>query len=206
MFATVRPVLLLLAFAAAACFGIIWLIRTGPAKPAADPDPDPIPAAAQVQPPAREPEPVRPPTRPTIPAYKTVDETMREIDLWNAYEKNVIGADRDYLGKVLHLKLTGKILKDDAGYFVGGDVVAPGAMTNAQLARLSPKERDWYRNGYPPNIICRIHPLAANMFATMTPGRMEVIGICKGRRTDPNVWQGFVVELADCIPASQRQP
>jgi hypothetical protein len=74
----------------------------------------------------------------------------------------------------------------------------PTGLTPEQLATQSDKERKWFSEGYPPNVICRIAPDQVEAFADLKPNRQcTVRGVCEGKR-DADVGGGYVVTFSDC--------
>src|SRR4051794_18549983 len=103
--------------------------------------------------------------------------------LWNEYDDNEVAADRKYLGKVVELQVGGKLAKDARGYFLGGEVVGRALLPASQAQRMSPRDQKWYNEGYPPNVLCHIHPAALEPFESPAPGTIcTVRGVCKGKR------------------------
>jgi len=150
-------------------------------------------------PPKKEESPIRPPVKEEPPPRKE-EPPVKVMALWNAYEKNAIAADEQYKGKWLrltdHVK---KITPDSVGFAVVGEV---GGVSRAEYARMTPQERKWFDEGYPPNVVCQINPDHKSGFTKAQPGKpFTVIGRCAGVRKDPDVWMGRIIVLEDCRAA-----
>lgn len=156
-----------------------------PAKVAIDPKPTPPPAVAKLPPPAAKPKPIKVET------------------LFDAFDLDAAKAKAQYVNQPLSLVVRGKVAHDAEGkaYF-GGVVGKPSGMSAADLAKLTPRERNWETNGYPPSVLCY---LAADQTAAFEglPAERDVTltGVCRGRRDDAGAFMGFVVVLRDCIVA-----
>ena len=126
--------------------------------------------------------------------------------LWEEYGNNAVQADAKYKDK--SIKLTGSVASvrtDEKGrYFVGFSVVASGAVSKATYDAMSPQQKKWFNEGYPPNVVCYIAAEAKAAFAAAKPETMiELIGTCRGMKSDDSVWRGYVVVLEDCKLAPQ---
>jgi hypothetical protein len=129
--------------------------------------------------------------------------TVNAVDLFQEFAKNELAADERYNGKTI--RVSGSLLgakKDAKGrYAAGFEVFAMTGLSPAAYARLSPKEKQWFREGhYPPNVLCYIDPDAQGQFAKLpAESNATIIGRCVGRRQDSEVPDGYVVVLEDCI-------
>jgi hypothetical protein len=131
-----------------------------------------------------------------------IPETQADAgQLWDAYEENAIAADQKYKGKVIRIKGTvSRITSDTIGF---GKVEAAG-LSPAAYARLTPQEKKWFKEGYPPNIVCKIDPRFREQFAQAKRDKpFALIGRCLGSFPDANVYKGMVVKLEDCRPAKE---
>jgi hypothetical protein len=124
------------------------------------------------------------------------------IALWQDYGNNAIGADAKYRDKTIQIdgSVEGVHAGEGGRYYVGLAVVSAGAVTQAELAQMSPKQRKWFDEGYPPNVVCYLDPAAKKAFADLKrDSGVTVLGRCKGMKKDPDVWGGYVVVLEDCV-------
>jgi hypothetical protein len=133
------------------------------------------------------------------PAEPTPVVSTTAVELWEAYGRNGLAADAEYKGR--HVRISGGvrlIQQDEKGrYFVGFSIVEPAVLTAAQYNRLSPKERKWYDEGYPPNVVCYLAPSHSGDFASVKVGQaITIIGKVVGRKQG-DVWMGYLVEVED---------
>jgi hypothetical protein len=126
---------------------------------------------------------------------------VRYVFLWEEYGENQIAADKKYKSKVVELLITPEyVRKDDKSgrFYVGAPTVDRAILSPAEYRRLSPKQRKWYDEGYPANVLCYIPAANQDAFAKPLPKdelvriRARVIG-----RKKADVFQGYVVELED---------
>jgi hypothetical protein len=130
--------------------------------------------------------------------------TIGATDLWQEYGQNALQADQKYKGKTVRIKGgVGKIWPDESGrYMIGLMAPEPGAATDAELSRMSAQERQWFNDGYPPNVIGNIADEAKDHFAALKSGSpVEVLGVCKGMTKTRDVWKGYIVTIDRCILA-----
>src|SRR5947208_190955 len=75
-----------------------------------------------------------------------------------------------YAGKVVEVRAHGRVAKDSLGrpYF-GAEVVKP--REGRPSARLSPEERRWEVEGYPPSVRCYLTPEQAAALEEVPAGR-----------------------------------
>jgi hypothetical protein len=86
------------------------------------------------------------------------------------------------------------------GFRVTGDQI----LSTAAYARLSSQEKQWYNQGYPPNVVCYLAPEALGAFAALKKGSpVRVVARCKGKRKDDSVWSGQKVVLEECVLAPE---
>jgi hypothetical protein len=187
----------LLAAAVGAFVLIVWMmepedpnrVADDPAAKVSSPD-DAAPEAAGD--PAGGPAP-GPPPGPEVVAELT------SLALWEAYQTNAIGADRRYAGKFVRLTGRAEVIRkaDDGRYLIGFGIVSPAGLFPEQFNALSPREKKWFREGYPPNVVCYLHPDHAAKFADFKPGAsVTVTARVKGsERAD--AWMDMVVVLTD---------
>jgi hypothetical protein len=118
--------------------------------------------------------------------------------LWKEYGENEAVADARYRGKTIEFKFSGKLQPDGDGWALVAPMFEPTALSPEQLAHQSQKERKWFSDGYPPNVICRIAPDQIEAFADRMPNSPCTIrGVCEGKR-DADVGGGYVVTFSDC--------
>src|SRR5207249_9191161 len=77
--------------------------------------------------------------------------------VWSDYGENAVKADSFYKGKYVQLKGEVRCVQTDANgrYYVG--FVAPvdfGGVSKARYNRMTPQEKKWFNEGFPPNVIC----------------------------------------------------
>jgi hypothetical protein len=123
-------------------------------------------------------------------------------DFFLAYEKNELGTDVQYKDKAIqiHGEVTNLQTDSSGRYYVGFKCIELTASSQAALNRMSPQERKWVREGAPPNVLGYISSDAIQNFSKVEPGAgIRIIGRCKGRKPDPNVWKGYVVILEECL-------
>src|SRR6266566_3092779 len=91
--------------------------------------------------------------RPSSEEGRSSEEPPIRIDvgqLWGAYRTNAIAADERYKGKTLEVTGSiGRITSDAVGFVM---ISFPG-LDNAQYNRLTPREKRWFNEGFPPNVV-----------------------------------------------------
>jgi len=147
-----------------------------------------------------------PPTYPAFDPAKAVTEISAD-HLFDAYLENPIAADARYKNKPI--RITGYVTavgKDKQGrQYVGLGPFVAHPVSPEELAKKSPREQKWLREGYPPNVICYVDPAKQAEFAKVKPKKLDsdliVVGLVQGERKDPNVRLGVVVTVANCVVA-----
>jgi hypothetical protein len=144
------------------------------------------------------------------PQKKPLGEPVAKLkaqQLFYEYGENELAADGRYAGKTLCI--SGELhaaKKDSQGRYCVGFVTMefPG-MSERAYAKLSPRDKKWFNEGYPPNVVCYIDPDAQGAFAKL-PAMSEraIIGRCVGRHADSEVGRGYIVVLEDCILGEAR--
>src|SRR5439155_18219364 len=148
--------------------------------------PPPTPAAAN-PPPDRPATAAPPPPPPTPPAAA---ESVSAVKLWDAFDLDPTAAAAKYAGKVVEVRAHGRVAKDSLGrpYF-GAEVVKP--REGRPSARLSPEERRWEVEGYPPSVRCYLTPEQAAALEEVPAGREVVIRrTCVGRKDIQDGYRG----------------
>jgi hypothetical protein len=132
--------------------------------------------------------------------------------LFAEYSENELAADKKYKNKEIVLR--GNFEKidraPDGRYRLCYGIVAVSAVEPWQYATMSARERKWFNEGYPPNVLVCVAKGHEQSFSTVkafTPVlvRARVVGV----RRDPDVFGGFVVELerakfVEMVPAPNR--
>src|SRR5262249_19129034 len=73
--------------------------------------------------------------------------------------------------------------------------------TLEELKQRPERERRWHKEGFPPNVVCRVAAGTDVDFTSLRPGdRVELIGRVVGRKT-ADVWHDYVVLLDACRSA-----
>ncbi len=163
-----------------------------PERPAAPPreNPPPTPQPAPPQP---------PPPPPPTPA-----ETLSAVRLWDTFDLDPAAAAARFNGKVVEVTGRGKVGKNSLGrpYF-GIEVVSP--RPGRPTSRMTPAERRWEKEGYPPSVRCYFAPEQAAALEKLSPGQEVVIrGTCTGRKNMEDVYRGYIVELDDCTVVTPK--
>ncbi len=96
------------------------------------------------------------------------------------YAENAAAADLKYTGKIVELRVAGRVGKDERGrYFVG--CIFPGEGVDYQA------------------VVCYLAPAAVARAAAAQPGSgLRICGRCLGRRDDERGYQGFLVVVEGC--------
>jgi hypothetical protein len=174
-------------------------VNARPAEVMADPQPSapaprPQPAAPKEQPKAAD----TPPAPDNKPLGRPV-AFMHAWELWRAYGANEAKADLDYSGKVVELVISGKVAKDAQGNYLLGSAPEAAGVSPRTYQQMSPLEKKRYNEGYPPNILAYFGSDRLKDFANLKPGQSCVVkGICRGKRQDADVYQGYTVSLERC--------
>lgn len=129
--------------------------------------------------------------------------------LFQEYDANPIAADAKYKGKYIQVEFSHdiKIFQDSEGRnCIGSPAVASVGVSEFQFAMMSPQERQWHVQGYPPNVVCVLADDATQEAATLTPEhKVGIVGKVVGRK--PAIaWKGFAVQLTDCGDLSIQEP
>jgi hypothetical protein len=132
------------------------------------------------------------------PGGQESSASISALELWQEYGSNALAADAKYKnGQVV---MSGGVhdigRAKDGRYYVGFYVVVASAVDEFTYANMSARERKWWAEGYPPNVVCYLAKDAKEDFAGVQPGdkirvRAKVVGM---KQTD-DVWQGYLVEL-----------
>jgi hypothetical protein len=173
--------------------------KVEPTKPAAEPLP-PVDLPKPIK--LKKAEENKPePPKPAPPKEdRTIVASVNAPSLWMEYLDNAIAADAKYRGKCV--QITGnvrEVRKDAKGqYYLGFSCVSPGGATRASLARMDEKQRRWFNEGYPPNVVCYITPGHEGAFATVKQDhRIVVVGRPADTRQE-DVYMGTVLVVEDC--------
>ena len=133
--------------------------------------------------------------------------TFAAPGLFEEYEKNALAADAKYKDRPVEVAgIVGKVEADaQRRYFVGFVIIEYPGVSQARYNRMTPQEKKWYNEGYPPNVIGYISPQVQADFAQLKKGdSVRIVGRCKGRQhVGPSVWKDFVVILDDCVLAKE---
>jgi hypothetical protein len=136
---------------------------------------------------------------PTKPVEPKPVASLNVVTLWEEFLHNGLAADTKYKDKYVEISGGVRVIQNDAKgrYFVGFEIVSPAALTQGQYNRLSPMEKKWFREGYPPNVVCYLSSEAQQSFASIKPGqRIKVVAkVIGSKRAD--VWRDVMVELED---------
>ena len=131
-------------------------------------------------------------------AAREPSASISAVALWQQYGSNALAVDAKY--KDRELLMSGGVHEvgkaRDGRYYVGFYVVLSGAVDESTYDNMSARERRWWAEGYPPNVICYLAKGSEQDFAGVQPGdnvrvRAKVVGV---KQTD-DVWRGYIVEL-----------
>ncbi len=150
------------------------------------------------------------PGLPVVAAPKAAEEKkplpqpaaiVTAYQLWEEYGDNALGTDARYKGKPVQVTgVVKKIQQADGRYFVGLEVIRRYFVTKYAYATMTPQERKWCDEGYPPNVICYIGQNGRDRFAKLKElDEVQIVGVCQGSKKDHDVWKGYIVILEDCI-------
>jgi hypothetical protein len=145
-------------------------------------------------------------SKPTSPDSQTSEAVKPDLqaqagELWHAYEDNAIAADRKYRGKWVRVKGTVSRITSDT---IGFGIIEAAGISRAAYSRLTPQEKKWFREGYPPNVVCKIDPRFREQFAEANRDKSFIlVGRCTGSAEDPDAWKGMIVTLEDCRPVKE---
>jgi len=145
-----------------------------------------------------------PPSAVVEPAVPVSDDinpvaTLSAVELWGAFEKNADEGDAKYKGKWVNI--SGNVVaatKEGNTVSVGLQVATGTALRVEELKDLSDRERRWYKEGFPPNVVCYSAVGAEGRLAALRRGdRVELAGLVVGRKT-ADVWHDYIVLLEGC--------
>jgi hypothetical protein len=184
-----------------------------PVEPRPDPAPEqPTTTRPDPDPPAPTPTPANPPTPPTPenppvkpapapqpPPPPAPAATLTAVKLWDAFDLDEEAAKARYVGKVLEVSGHGRVAKNSLGRpFFGMEVVSP--RPGRPTARLTPAERRWEKEGYPPSVRCYLTPDQEAALEKLSPGQPVILrGTCVGRKNMEDVYRSYIVELDNCV-------
>jgi hypothetical protein len=127
--------------------------------------------------------------------------------VWNDFEENQFAAETTYKGKwVEMLGTVSKIESRDGVPVVGFGVVIAVGMDPHEYARLTPQEKKWFNEGYPPNVVVVMDRESGPDVAKLKKDQIvSVVAKCVGASKSPDVWHGFVVEFSGgkVVPAAK---
>lgn len=129
-----------------------------------------------------------------------VAATVGASKLWGDFGDNEIAAGQKYKDKKIKVAGTVDRIAED---HIGFGVVARALLSEADYRRLPAKERKWYDDGYPPNVVCYLAPGAEKQAALLKKGsEVELVGRCVGKKSG-DVFMGYLVVLEGCqvVPA-----
>jgi hypothetical protein len=150
---------------------------------------------------ASAPQPPSPIVDPPVPVSDDTNPvaTLSAAELWDAFGKNTDDADARYKGK--WVKISGNVVaatRDGNTVSVGLQVATGTALTIEELKDLPDRERRWYKEGFPPNVVCYSAKGAEGRLAALRRGdRVELVGRVVGRKA-ADVWHDYIVLLEGC--------
>jgi hypothetical protein len=139
----------------------------------------------------QDPIPPKPPTPPPPAA------SVSAVTLWDAFDLDPASAGDRFTGKLVEVMARGRLGRDTIDRpFFGAEVVKPRGRTKG---RMTDQEKQWERDGYPPNVRCYLSAEQAAALAN-APADKDVVlrGICTGRKERDDVYRGYIVELDNC--------
>jgi hypothetical protein len=144
---------------------------------------------------------------------RTPIAVVHAISLFQEYDQNPIAADAKYKDKYITLRLNAeRIFQDSQGRnCVGQPAIIAGSLSEFEFASLPARERRWFTNGYPANIVCVIADESLQDAAKIQQQNQgTLIGKVAGRRA-AEAYREFVVELVDCtslqfVPPPPQEP
>jgi hypothetical protein len=146
------------------------------------------------------PPPPPPPERKewTPPPRGEPTDTVDAADLWKAYGENRVQADLRFKDKWLFVTGVGDLMRDDSEDRDYISLLKP-TLAGKPITSLTAKERKWLKQGAPASVLGYIRPGSEKPFVKVKAGtRIEVIGLCQGRREDEKVWRNYTVDLLYC--------
>jgi hypothetical protein len=137
-------------------------------------------------------------------ANKPPEEVVQltAVELFDAYGKDVIAADRQYTGKTIELaNVQGMVQKDGEGryYLVAADSMRMVKRADQGVRIMSVRE---YENNlqaqalntqYLPGIALYLEPKTAEDFSGLGNNLVTVRGVCKGMKADPKTEPAYFV-------------
>lgn len=122
------------------------------------------------------------------------------------YDTNTLAADGKYKDKFVEVLGRVRIISksEDGKPYIGFEVMAFTPIDPREYNNLPERERRWFDEGaYPANVIGFIDSVAVDQFTPLKQNQtVKVVGKVIGRKSNPEVWHGYVVELTDCRLAS----
>jgi hypothetical protein len=182
-------------------------VDLSPNIPDERPTPVPTPNPANVRPiPPAKAGPDKPPIpapidKPPPPPLSAPVASIAADTLWDAFDLGATFAAR-YTGKVVEVKARGRVARDsiDRPYF-GAVVVKPRGRTTP---RMTPEEKQWEKDGYPPSVRCYLSPEQAATLEKREDQDVVLRGICIGRKDRDDVYRGYIVELDNCVVVAPK--
>src|SRR5215510_9431993 len=132
----------------------------------------------------------QPPSALVEPAMPVSDDinpvaTLSAVELWGAFGKNADDGDARYKGK--WVKISGNVVaatKEGNAVSVGLQVATGTALSVDELKDLTDRERRWYKEGFPANVVCYSAAGSEGRLASLRRGdRVELVGLVVGRKT-----------------------
>jgi hypothetical protein len=126
------------------------------------------------------------------------------VAIWQDYGTNAPKADREYKGKLIEFRGSGKVKVDPKGNYVFGVSASSfGSLPlRVPLQDKSPeieREQKWSTEGVPPQVLCTIARDEQTKFAELGANDTAIlVGRCLGRRQQDGVPQGYVVLFDEC--------
>jgi len=121
--------------------------------------------------------------------------------LWEEYGGNVLQADVECKGK--YFQVTGIVrcvASDDKDRpYIGFQVFDPVKAPASRLKAMGGKEKSWYRDGFPPLVLCYFEPGERHLLDSVKKEQtLQLTGRCLGRVKDPSGFKDYVVVLDSC--------
>jgi hypothetical protein len=124
---------------------------------------------------------------------------VEEAELFKAYEKDVIAADKKYTGHTVELaNVSGNVAKDRHGRYY---LVAAGSARGVKHAPQTTSSVDFYRAiqedalNRIPGIYLFLDSKEADKFSGLHDKRVTVRGKCKGMTKDERTYPGYFVTV-----------
>ncbi len=139
------------------------------------------------------------------PAGKPAAEVDAKA-VWWEYGENAAAADAKYKGKTLAITANvRKIEPAGAGYVADlGATVSVAPQSRAAYIRLDAKQKKWFNEGPPANVLAFLATGAEKGFASlkvpMPPqDTITLIGVCRGMEKNVDVFKGYTVSFERCV-------